>query len=381
MPISIHYQRRLLLSKLVEKNSYFLFGPRATGKTSLVHAQLPKAQVFDLLDDDVYDEFLRRPKALEEQIRDTSQIVVIDEIQKLPKLLDEVHRLMERQKIRFLLTGSSARKLKRSGANMLGGRAREAHLFPLTFAEISAFNLMKFLNYGGLPIIYRSDDPMEDLKAYVRVYLNEEIKAEAAVRNYERFVCFLETMALSNGQEINYQTLSSQSGVPARTLEGHIEVLKDTLIGFELSSFQKSIKRKAVSKSKFYFFDTGVANFLSQKLPLRESHSDTGFSFEQFLIQEVRAFLSYKRLNLPLSYWRSRDKEVDLIIGDRLAIEFKFSAKLNDKFFSGLKTLRDEKLIEDYLLVSRSKKEGIHDGIKYMFYETFLSNLWSEQLL
>lgn len=377
---SVHYQRTLSLAALLEKNSYFLFGPRATGKTSLIHEQLPKAQVFDLLDDDIYEAFLRRPKMLEERIRDARQVVVIDEIQKLPKLLDEVHRLIEKKRIRFLLTGSSARKLKRGGANMLGGRAREAHLFPLTFAEISDFDLMRYLNYGGLPIVYRSTEPIEDLKSYARVYLSEEIKAEAAVRNYERFTRFLETMALSNGQEINYQTLSSQSGVPARTLEGHIEVLKDTLIGFELLAFQKTVSRKAVSRSKFYFFDTGVANFLARKLPLQENHSDTGRVFEQFLIMEMRAYLSYRRKDLALTYWRSRDNEVDLIVGDRLAVEFKFARQLNDKFFTGLKALRGEGLIRDYMLVSRADGEGIHDGIRYMNFEVFLNKLWADEL-
>lgn len=219
-----------------------------------------------------YDHLVRRPEALIEIIKNPKQIIVIDEIQKMPKLMDEVHRLIESKKIKFLLTGSSARKLRRQGGNMLGGRAREALLFPLTWHELGKdFSLLKYLNYGGMPIIYNSLEPLEDLKSYCKNYLNEEIKIEAAVQNYDRFVRFLETMALNNAQELNYEGLSSDCGVPARTLEGYIEVLEDTLIAFELLPFTKTKKRNAVTRSKFYFFDTGIANYLANRLPLKNT--------------------------------------------------------------------------------------------------------------
>jgi predicted AAA+ superfamily ATPase len=254
------YKRILNLEAILKKANYFLLGPRATGKSSLINEQLKNILIVDLLDDDVYDDLSRRPSSLIEKIEKKHKIVVIDEIQKLPKLMDEIHRIIEKHKIRFLLTGSSARKLRRQGGNMLGGRAREMNLFPLTRKELGKdFNLIKYLNYGGLPIIYKSKEPIDDLKAYCSNYLNEEIKIEAAVRNYDRFSRFLEVLALSNSQELNYLSLSSASGVPARTIEGHIEVIKDTLIGFELLPFAKTIKRKAVTRSKFYFFDCGVA--------------------------------------------------------------------------------------------------------------------------
>ncbi|MBK7962762.1 MAG: ATP-binding protein [Bdellovibrionales bacterium] len=374
------YSRSLKLDELVAKTNYFLFGPRSTGKSSLIKAQLPRAQVIDLLEDSTYEQLLRRPESLSEMFQDPKEIVVIDEIQKLPKLMDEVHRLIEKRKIRFLLTGSSARKLRRQGGNMLGGRAREALLFPLTWYELDKhFNLVKYLNYGGLPIIYDSAEPIEDLKAYCKNYLNEEIKIEAAVRNYDRFVRFLETMALNNGQEINYEGLSSDCGVPARTLEGHIEVLKDTLIGFELMPLTKTIKRKAISRSKFYFFDTGISNFLGQKLPLNEGAKDLGISFEQFIINEVKAYLSYSRKNHSLCYWRSRTHEVDLIVGKSLAIEIKLSQNFKPEFFNGLRALREENLIESYLVIGRFPREGSLDGIRYMGYETFLKQLWTHQ--
>jgi predicted AAA+ superfamily ATPase len=376
------YARRLNLKKLLNQANYFLFGPRSTGKSSLIKAQLsPDAEVFDLLDDDVYESFLRRPKSLEERVKNWKSLIVIDEIQRLPLLLNEVHRMIEKRKARFLLTGSSARKLRRGMANMLGGRAREANLFPLVSAEIDDFDLIKYLRFGGLPIVYQSKQPMEDLKAYCRVYLNEEIKAEAAVRNYERFVRFLEVMALCNGQEINYHNISSDSGVPARTIEGHIEVLKDTLLAFELPPFAKNLKRKAGTRSKFYFFDTGVANYLGQKLPMGEGSADLGTSFEQFIIQEVRAYLSYNSIDKKLSFWRSKEFEVDLIIGNDVAVEIKFSKNIKDEFFKGLLAFKEEKPVKKYYLVSRSLDAGETNGVHYLPYDLFLKNLWRGEIV
>lgn len=376
------YKRQLNLAKLLNKNHFFLFGPRATGKSSLIKSQLKTARLFDLLDADTYEELLRRPKALSEKIKKTDKIVVIDEIQKLPLLLDEVHRLIETTSIHFLLTGSSARKLRLSGANMLGGRAREAQLFPLTYHELTDFDLLKYLNFGGLPIIWKSEEPIEDLEAYGRLYLSEEIKAEAAVRNYERFVRFMEIIALSNGQELNYQNLSSDSGVPSRTIEGHIEVLKDTLIGFELLPYTKTLKRKCSTKSKFYFFDCGVANYFSRRLPLAENSTDLGVNFELFLIQEIRAFLSYYRIKKDISYWRSKTYEVDLIVGTDLAIEFKLSTQFKPEFLSGLKALKEEKVkIKRFMVVGRFKSSGTYEDIEYLNYETFLKLLWNQKII
>ena len=371
------YIRNIKLQALLTEKSYFLFGPRATGKSSLLKLEFPNHKIFNLLDSDTYEEFLRRPKALSEKINDDDKIIIIDEIQKLPKLLDEVHRLIEEKNIHFLLTGSSVRKLKNSGANMLGGRAREMNLFPLTFSELDDFELLKYLNIGGLPLIWTSNSPEDDLEAYGRIYLIEEIKQEAFVRNYERFVRFMETMALSNGQELNYQNLASDSGVPARTIEGYIEVLKDTLIAFELLPYLKTKTRKAVTRSKFYFFDCGVTNYFSRRFNLTENHSDIGILFEQFIILEIRAFLSYRRIKKGLTFWRSRDYEVDLIIGDEIGIEIKFSKNLKKEHLRGIKALREESLLTRYMIIGRFPSDGTIDDIEYYNYETFLTLLWS----
>ncbi len=270
------FTRKLDLQKILKQNNFFLFGPRSTGKSFLIKHTLSSKNmiIIDLLDDDLFEELMRRPKALSEKITSQTKLIIIDEIQKIPKLLDEVHRLIETTKVKFLLTGSSARKLKRGGTNLLAGRAWEAQLFSLCYQEIDKFNLLNFLNFGGLPRVILSKNPLEELKAYTRTYLSEEIKAEALVRNYEHFVRFLETMALNNGQELNYSTLSSDAGVPARTLEGYIEVLKDTLLAYEVSAYQKTVKRKATTKSKIFLFDIGVANYLSGRLriPLTTGH-------------------------------------------------------------------------------------------------------------
>ncbi|MEO5969091.1 MAG: AAA family ATPase [Bdellovibrionia bacterium] len=376
----MQYQRQLKLQSLLQENSFFLFGPRATGKSFLIKKTLSHAQIFNLLDDDTFDSLMRRPKSLSEQIKDFKKIIVIDEIQKLPKLLDEVHRLIEDYGAKFLLTGSSARKLRHGGANLLAGRAWEAHLFPLVYPEIPDFDLVSYINYGGLPRVVQSVNPKEELKAYVKIYLNEEIKAEAWVRSYEKFVRFLETMALSNGKELNYQTISSDAGVPARTLEGYIEVLRDTLIGNELLPFTKTKKRKAVTRSKFYFFDLGVVNSLKGIGPLTPKNTDFGDAFEHFILNEIRAYNNYSRKDEGLYYWRTREVEVDFIVGNKAAIEIKSSERIKDSYFSGLKKLKEEQLISNYYLVSLSHEEGKHDGINFLFYETFLKKLWSGEI-
>jgi predicted AAA+ superfamily ATPase len=374
------YHRKLDLNSLLKKNSFFLFGPRATGKSFLIKQTLPQAEVFDLLDEDIFHLLMKRPKSLLEGIKDTKNLIVIDEIQKLPKLLDEVHRLIEQFQIHFLLTGSSAKQLKRGGVNLLAGRAWEAHLFPLAYPEFVQFDLVRMLTYGGLPRVVNSAEPKEELKAYIRTYLREEIKAESVVRSYENFVRFLDTLALCNGKELNYQEISSDAGVPARTLEGYIGVLKDTLIGSELLPFSQTKKRKAVTKSKFFFFDLGVVNTLNEIGPIHPKSVHFGEAFEHFIFNEIKAFNSYSRKDLSLYYWRTKEFEVDFICGNKIAIEVKSAESIKDSFFKSLKKLREEQLIEKYVLISCCQTEGIHDKIPYWHYETFLKMLWKGEI-
>lgn len=369
------YKRTLNLKSALKEKSHFLFGPRATGKSSLIKEQLKTAQVFDLLDSDTYDRFLRRPKALSEEI--DNKLVVIDEIQKLPRLLDEVHRLIETKKIKFLLTGSSARKLKSGGANLLAGRARSLQMHPLTMKEITDFDLLKYVTIGGLPIIYQSKKPELDLKEYVQTYLKEEIQAEALVRNIDHFARFLDSFGALSGTELNYQKIADDAGVPVRTVASYVEILKDTLIAFELTPFTKTIKRKSVSKSKIFMFDVGIANFMKGITSINLKSENFGNSFEHFCLQEIRSSISYQQKNLPMSYWRSTtgDFEVDCILGKEMAIEIKSSDRFQEKYLKGLRAFKEEGLVKRHILISCDPVKRIVDGIEVIPFTQFFKDL------
>lgn len=374
------FTRKLLLPPLLAKKSFFLFGPRSTGKSTLIQTQLPKAKIYDLLDDEVYSRLLRRPKLLMEE-NEKEKVIVIDEIQKLPKLLDEAHRLIEKQKIHFLLTGSSSRKLKRGLANLLGGRAWQASLFPLTYSEIPNFKLIQYLNRGGLPHIYQSQDYTEELNNYVSLYLREEIASEGLVRKLDNFAHFLDFVALSNGEEINYANIASDAGVPVKTLQNYFQILEDTLIGFQLPAFTKTKKRKAITRSKFYLFDIGVCNKISRRGTILPKSELFGKAFEHFLLLELRAYLSYQRKDLGLYYWRSTSQfEVDCIIGQELACEFKATETVTERHLKGLLALKEEGLVKKYCVVSNDPVERILQGIAILPWEKFLTKLWSGQI-
>jgi len=316
------YQRILDLKQLLKKKSFFLFGPRGTGKTTLIKHTLEDATVIDLLEIKTYREYLKNPSILSEQ--QTMPVVVIDEVQKLPEILDEVHRLIEMGNLTFLLTGSSARKLKRGGANLLAGRAWWSELFPLTSREIPDFDLLTYLNRGGLPSIYPSDDYAEELTAYAALYLKEEVQSEALTRKVAQFSEFLDLMALRNGEEISYQSVAGDCGVSPNSIKNYIQILEDTLLAFQLKAYTKTRRRKAISRSKLYLFDIGVTNSLSNRGEIMAASELFGKAFEHFIVLEVRAFLSYARKNVSMYYWRSTSQfEVDLILGDRWAIEIK----------------------------------------------------------
>jgi len=257
----MNYNRILDLPALLSQKSFFLFGARSTGKTTLIQQQLSgKCLLIDLLESGNFLRLSQDPSYLEKMISASEHnLTVIDEVQKIPHLLDEVHRLIEKKQHRFLLTGSSARTLKRGNANMLGGRAWEARLFPLVSSEIEDFDLNRYLRFGGLPHVYRSSAPDEELGAYASLYLREEIMAEGIVRDLPRFSRLLKVASLSNGLQINFTKLASDVGCAPSTAIGHFRILEDTLIGFFIEPWRPSHNRKEATKAKFYFFDTGVA--------------------------------------------------------------------------------------------------------------------------
>jgi predicted AAA+ superfamily ATPase len=376
------HRRLLNIRSLLEQKSFFLFGPRATGKTTLIDTTLSEALVIDLLEARTFQSLLKDPGRLGEMIDDPKRIVVIDEMQKLPSLLDEVHRLIQKRHIRFLLTGSSARKLKHGAANLLAGRAREARLFPLTSAEIKSFDLMRLINHGGLPEIYDGTDPDEDLTAYVDTYLREEIKAEAVTRNVAAFSEFLDAVALANGQEINYERFASDLQVSPSTLKNYFQILEDTLIGFRLPGYTATKKRKATTRSKFYLFDLGVARHLAKNSHIIEGSKAFGDTFEHFIILEVRAWLSYARRREELRYWRSTSQfEVDALIGNQVAIEIKSSDSPTDKHLKGLRALMEEGLFKRHILVCRERQKRVtDDGIEILPWQQFTKLLWDGKL-
>ncbi len=377
------YRRLLDLPQLLAKKSHFLFGPRATGKTTLIQQSLPGAQIVDLLHAQTHLRLVRNPSLLEESILDPSRIVVIDEVQKLPAILDEVQRLMQRRNVTFLLTGSSARKLRHGGANLLAGRAREARLFPLVSREIQPFDLLRLLNHGGIPGIYDSDEPDEDLASYVATYLQEEIKAEAVTRNVGAFAEFLEVIALANGQELNYERFASDLQVSPGTLRNYLQILDDTLLGFRLPGYVATRKRKATSRAKHYLFDLGVTRFLARGGWIQERSKSFGDAFEHFIILEVRAYLDYARKRLDLRYWRSVSQfEVDLVLGDEVAIELKATHQVHDKHLKGLRALKEEGLLRRFMVVSLdTEPRRTSDEIEILPWALFLDRLWSGDIV
>lgn len=371
--------RILNIKHLLSKKSHFLFGPRAIGKSSLIKHDLnDQALIIDLLHSETYMRLLANPSQLESMIAlDEKPFTVIDEIQRVPPLLNEVHRLIEKSQIRFLLTGSSARKLKRHGVNLLAGRARQAELYPLTYHELSNFNLSRYLQYGGLPMVALSDEPEEDLDAYVHTYLEEEIKAEALVQKLPAFSRFLQLSALTSGTTLNFTSIASDSGVSNTTLREYYQILEDTFLGFLVLPWQHSVKRKAIATARFYYFDTGVKNRLAKFIAIPEQTDLFGQAFEHFIAMELRAYISYFRKKLSLCFWRTVEgQEVDFIIGNQVAIEVKAAKKVSAKHLKGLNYLMEEKKLQKYYLVSQDPialKEG---AIYILPWENFIKRLW-----
>ncbi len=374
--MSALYTRVMDLTAPLRKRSLFLFGPRATGKTTLVRTQLPDARIYDLLDNETYSRLVRRPKLLEEETR-PEETVVIDEIQKLPSLLDEVHRLIANRDQRFVLTGSSARKLKRGAANLLAGRARKLELFPLVRAEIPDFSLETWIRTGGLPFLYGEPDAPIDLISYVDLYLREEVHAEALIRNIQGFAHLLDALALMNGQEINYAAIASDTGIPVRTVTHWIEILEETLLAFRLPVFQKTRKRKPTSRPKLWFFDIGVVNALRRSFPDPPTPEFFGTAFEHLIVQETRAWISYHQSPWNLSWWRSRSGfEVDLLIEDHVAIEIKATRLVTDRHMNGLRALREDLPDIRCIIVSRDPRRRVTaDGIQVLPWQIYLDEL------
>ncbi len=378
------YKRKLNLPELVAKKSHFLFGPRGTGKSYLIKESFGQdVLIINLLKSEEYLDLSLNPEKLRQRIDPKKhKIVIIDEVQKIPILLNEVHYLIEEFKIHFLLTGSSVRSLKASNANMLGGRARLATMFPLTYAEIENFKLEKYLRFGGLPGVIDSAEPREDLAAYLSQYIHEEVKLESNIRKIDFFHRFLETAALSSSEIINFANIASDIGVSEPTVKSYYQILEDTLIGFQLLPWSKGKKRKAISSSKFYLFDSGVLHTILRSPDVLDRNSDIyGKTFEQFMAQELRAYISYSRKDVPLNFWRSVEKdEVDFVINNEIALEVKASRKVKAEHFKGLKKISLEGHFTKMILLTHDPIDKIIDGIYCLHWSSFLKQLWAGEI-
>ena len=362
----------------MEEKSHFLFGPRQTGKSTLIEMALPDAVIFDLNSSRDYLNLSQDPSIIGDSVTQDTQVVVIDEIQKAPSLLNEVHHIIETRGVRFLLTGSSARKLRQKEVNLLGGRARMFRFHPLIMKELAdEFELAKALSIGTLPSVYLSNSPHQQLDVYIDLYLREEIRAEGLIRNLHAFSRVLDVAALCNATVVNFERVASDAQVPRSTVREHFEILKDTLVLFELPAWGQGLRRKPTTRSKYYFFDLGVVSAILGRTELRQGTTEYGLAFETWLMHELRCWIDYEDVRSPLTHWRSQSGyEVDFLIGDGVAIECKATTRVGNHDLRSLKAIADEHSFKHRICVSLETRPRVRDGVEILPYQVFLSNLW-----
>ena len=370
--------------------SFFLWGPRQSGKTTLLRENYPDVPWIDLLKSEEYRRYLVHPEYLRQELEaagtSSETQVVIDEVQKVPALLDEVHWLIENRGLRFALCGSSARKVRRGAANLLGGRAFRYELHGLSAVELdSDFNLDQILNHGYLPRMYQAADPGRMLEAYVADYLKEEVAAEGLVRDLPVFSEFLDIAALSDGELVNFSNIARECGVSSHTAKSYFGILEDTLLGRWLPAYRKRPKRRVIQAPKFYFADVGTVNRLARRGELLSGSELYGKAFENWVCHELTAFISYRQVDADLTYWRlASGIEVDFVVGDMsLAVEAKSRSNISSHHLKGLRSLaEDHPEVGRRIVVCReSKARKTDDGIEILPVETFIRRLWDHDLV
>ncbi len=370
--------RRFNLS-LPPGKSAFLWGPRKVGKTYWIRHHLPGAVIIDLLKTDIFAEFAARPALLRERYQRHRGLIVVDEIQKIPALLDEVHWLIENKNISFLLTGSSARKLRRSHANLLGGRAWRRTMTPLSRVETERFDLEEIMVSGLLPSHYLSPDPLEDLRGYVADYLKDEIAGEALVRNIPAFSEFLRVAAVTSSELLNYTNVARETGVSAKVVRGYFDILEETYLGFRISPWKKAVNRRLIETEKFYLFDVGLANYLCRRRP-KPGTPEFGKSFEHYILMEIKAYQAYKNPELDISFWRTAGGlEVDFLLAEKaLALEVKASSRVHEGCAKGLLALAEDGPVKKQIIVCLEKEPRLlGNGIEIVPWENFIQRLWA----
>lgn len=365
--------------------SCFLWGARQTGKSTLLKSRYPDALWFDLLLSDVYDRLRSRPSILRETVLadDANKLVIIDEIQFIPELLNEVHWLIVNENRKFILSGSSARRILRSDVNLLGGRAIRYQLFPLVSAEIPDFDLPKALNNGLLPRHYLSDNARRLISSYVGSYLQDELIREAQIRKVGVFSRFLEAAAFSNAEMVNYSNIATDCGVSVHTIKSYFEVLEQTLIGRYVPVYQHRPKRRVIQAPKFYFFDLGIVNHLLRRGKIEPRSEIFGSAFEHFIYQEIYAHSHYSGLDYPISYWRTASQlEVDFILGEhQVALEIKGIDHISNRHIRGLKAFMEDYQVKKAILVCTEPMARLVDGIYILPWQDFLEQLWGGAIM
>lgn len=374
---------------LPDRQSAFLWGPRKTGKSTYLKSRFRNSIVYDFLQTDLFFEMSKSPSLLREQLLAKSEIelkfpVILDEVQKIPQILDEVHGLIENHGIRFILCGSSARKLKRGKANLLGGRAWRYELFPLVTAELDDWSLLTILNRGLIPIHYLDKNYRKSLKAYVQDYLKEEVFAEGLTRNIPAFSRFFDAMAYSHGELTNYSNIAHDCGVDSKTVKEYYQILVDTLMGIQVEPFKKKQNRQIITRtSKFYLFDVGIAGIITKRNLVEEKGEQFGKAFEHFIFMEINAYKSYNDLDFEINYWRTKSGvEIDFVLGGgEIAIEVKGKSRLEKKDLRPMTVFTEEYSPRLSLVVCNEKEERVVDQIRVLPYRKFLNDLWEGKIL
>ncbi len=386
----MQYTNRILKMHLPKRQSAFLWGARKTGKSTYLKQQFPQSLVYDFLKTDLFIEFSKRPFLLREQLlakdkESLSYPIILDEVQKVPKILDEVHWLIENKNLQFILCGSSARKLRKGNVNLLGGRAWRFHLFPFTTLEIKNFDLLRALNQGLIPDHYlQNQHYQKSLRAYAQDYLKEEVFHEGLVRNLPAFSRFFDAMAYSHGEQTNYSNIARECGIDSKTVREYYQILVDTLLGTLVPPYKRRQSRQVISKSpKFYLFDVGIAGIMINRYIFEERGVNFGRAFEHFIFMEVIAHRSYKELNYDIHFWRTKSGiEVDFILGEgEIAIEVKGSNRIDNRDLSGLKAFLGDNKPEKAIIVCNEKEERRVGNIHVIPWRRFLEQLWSDQVI
>jgi uncharacterized protein len=371
-------KKRLLEIHLPRGRSAFLWGPRKVGKTYWISHTQSGAEIIDLLKTDTLADYLSRPALLRERYQSHQGKIIIDEVQKAPALLDEVHWLIENRGLSFILTGSSARKLRRGHANLLGGRAWRRMMTPLAYPEIGGLDLEKIMISGLLPPHLLSPDPIEDLRSYIADYLKEEIVAEALTQNIPAFREFLHVAALTSSELLNYVNVGSETGVSHKVVRTYFDILEDTYLGFRIHPWKKSKTRRMITTEKFYLFDVGVTNYLAKRKPQIGSR-EFGKSFEHYILMELKAYQAYRNPDMSIAFWRtSTGREVNFILGDKgLAVGIKGSARVHEGDARSLEALLDDGPVRNACIVSLEKQpRKLTKNIDVIPWQVFLERLW-----